>query len=181
VSGEDRPTKRFARSAPDEFQRHLPHFEGTGNPLYITFSTKDRMHLPENVRGVVLKYVLHDHLHKMELVCAVVMPDHVHMLYYPWEDDEGNRYTKTEIVGAVKSASAHAVNKVLGRKGPLWQDESFDHVLRNEESTEEKVYYIIDNPVRKGLCQEPDDYPYLWRAWVEGDTGADIEESRGVD
>jgi len=172
-AGGDEPVRRTARSAPEEFQRHLPHYEGGGNALYITFSTKGRMRLPEEVRGVVLNHVLHDHMRKMDLVCAVVMPDHVHMLYYPWEDEAGNRYTKTEIVGDVKRASAHSVNRLLGRRGALWQDESFDHVLRNQESAEEKAHYIIDNPVRKGLCQEPDDYPYLWRAWVEGQDKAE--------
>ena len=159
---------RTARPAPGEFERHLPHYEGRGSPLYITFSTKDRKLLPEAARWLVLKHVLHDHMKKMELVCVVVMPDHVHMLYCPWDDDNGNRYTKTEIVGAIKSASAHSVNKLLGRKGPLWQDEFFDHVLRNDENIEQKAHYIIENPVRKGLCTAPDDYPYLWRAWIEG-------------
>ncbi len=158
-----------AKPAHHDFRRHLPHFEGRGAPLFVTFSTKDRWELPPKARSLVLNHILHDHTRKMHLICAVVMPDHAHMLYYPWEDPEGNRYTKTEIVGAIKSASAHSINKALGRKGSVWQDESFDHVVRKEESIEAKAQYIIENPMRKTLCRDPDEYPFLWRAWVEGE------------
>lgn len=106
----------------------------------------------------------------MSLICAVVMPDHAHMLYYPMCDAEGNRYTKTEIVGAIKSASAHSINKLLKRKGPVWQDESFDHVTRKSESIEARAQYIVENPVRQRLCQKSDEYPYLWRVWNEGNS-----------
>lgn len=103
----------------------------------------------------------------MQLMCAVIMPDHVHMMYMPLEDSEGNRYTKTEIVGSIKSVSAHAINKKFGHIGKVWQDESFDHVVRKRDGIESKALYICDNPVRKGLCNSPDEYPYMWRSWVE--------------
>ncbi len=157
-----------ARPAPAHFHRHLPHFEGRGDSLFITFSTDNRIKLPDNARRKILDHILHEHLKKMAVVCTVVMPDHVHMLYYPWADSDGRRYTKTEIVGSIKSVSSHSINKLLGRKGPVWQEESFDHVVRNAESFEEKVQYILENPVRNGLCHFPDEYPFLWRSWVEG-------------
>ncbi len=46
--------------------------------------------------------------------------------------------------------------------GPVWQEESFDHVLRSEESLEEKMEYIRQNPARGGLVDRPDDYRWLW-------------------
>ena len=162
------PVNPPARQAPGDFLRHLPHFEGSGDPLFITFATRDRWPLPEPARALVLQHILHDHLAKMHLICAVVMPDHAHMLYFPMDDAEGNRYTRTEVVGAIKSASAHAVNKLLKRQGPVWQDESFDHVTRRSEKVEAKAQYIVENPVRQRLCHEVDEYPYVWRAWVDG-------------
>lgn len=148
----------------------MPHFEGRrGNPIFVTFSTKDRWQLPEEARQIVLQHVLHDHLKKLRLICAVVMPDHVHILYTPWDDPLDNRYTKTEIIGSIKSASAHSINRALGRKGPVWQQEYFDHVARRCESIAGKAEYICENPVRRGLCRSPDEYPYLWRSWVEGE------------
>jgi hypothetical protein len=55
------------------------------------------------------------------------------------------------------------VNKMLGRRGRLWQAESFDHVLRSSESLDAKMAYLLDNPVRLGLVREWAEYPWLWR------------------
>jgi hypothetical protein len=54
------------------------------------------------------------------------------------------------------------VNQVRGRPGPLWQEESFDHVLRSDDSFEEKKEYIRQNPARRGLVKRPEDYRWLW-------------------
>ncbi len=69
----------------------------------------------------------------------IVMPDHVHMVFTPLEDPDGRVYGMEEVVGAIKGASSHTVNRLLERRGQLWQDESFDHVLRSHESVREKV------------------------------------------
>ena len=62
----------------------------------------------------------------------------------------------------IKGVSARNVNQLLGSSGPLWQEESFDHVLRNDESFLEKREYIRQNPVRARLVISPEDYRWLW-------------------
>ncbi len=57
-------------------------------------------------------------------------------------------------MNGIKGASAHSINKLLKRRGHVWQDESFDHILRSEEKMISKVEYICQNPVRKGLVKE---------------------------
>jgi hypothetical protein len=44
----------------------------------------------------------------------------------------------------------------------VWLDESFDHILRSGETLTEKAEYIQDNPVRKGLVAQREDYPWVW-------------------
>jgi putative transposase len=68
----------------------------------------------------------------------------------------------------IKGSSSREVNQVLGRSGSLWQHESFDHELRTDESIREKAEYICQNPVRRGLVKFVDDYPWIWREWIEG-------------
>jgi len=46
--------------------------------------------------------------------------------------------------------------------GPVWQEESFDHVIRGDVSLEEKIDYIRQNPVRRGLVSRPEEYRWLW-------------------
>jgi REP-associated tyrosine transposase len=48
----------------------------------------------------------------------------------------------------------------LGISKPHWQEGFFDHVMRSEESCDEKWEYMRQNPVRAGLCGQPDDWPY---------------------
>ena len=131
--------------------------------IFLTFCTKDRWTLPESVRVEVLHHCLHDHGTKMHVHGVVVMPDHVHMVFTPLPDPTGCPYTLAEITNAIKGASAHTINRALGRDGCVWQDESFDHVLRRDEAIAAKVAYICENPIRKGLCRRWDEYPWLWR------------------
>jgi hypothetical protein len=64
------------------------------------------------------------------------------------------------------------VNKLLATSGPVWQEESFDHILRSNESFQEKQDYIRQNPVRAGLVDKPQDYRWLWMP--EGPCGAGL-------
>jgi REP element-mobilizing transposase RayT len=80
------------------------------------------------------------------------MPDHVHLILTPLTDEllrEVNSLFK--IMKAIKGASAHVINRVVGSSGTVWQEESFDHVLRSSESLDDKIQYVLQNPVRRGL------------------------------
>jgi putative transposase len=46
-------------------------------------------------------------------------------------------------------------------KGELWQRSYFEHVLRDDEDTFQVAQYILDNPVRAGLVESPENYPFL--------------------
>jgi len=94
------------------------------------------------------------------------MPDHVHLVLSPLSDEHAP-ISIAEIMQAIKGASAHRINHALGRKGKVWDEESFDRALRNEEGIMDKVEYILGNPVGAGLASNPLDYRWAWR-----DTGA---------
>ncbi len=93
---------------------------------------------------------------------AVVMPEHVHLIVTPKLDGAGGPYAVLEIMQNIKSISAHRVNRLLKRKGGVWLRESFDHVLRSSEKLEERIEYVRQNPVRRGLCNAPEEYRWLW-------------------
>ncbi len=89
------------------------------------------------------------------------MPDHVHLVFTPLADDDGP-ISLPEIFQKVKSESAHRINRLLRRKGRVWQDESFDHFLRRNEGIVAKLEYIRLNPVRAALVQQPEEYKWMW-------------------
>jgi REP element-mobilizing transposase RayT len=85
------------------------------------------------------------------------MPDHLHFIVAPLESSSLHR-----IIGRIKGASAYKVNRLSGRHGPLWQREAFDHMIRHDESLDEKRDYIATNPVRAGLVTRWQDYKWFW-------------------
>jgi REP element-mobilizing transposase RayT len=145
-----------------EYRRRLPHYQKDDRPILVSFRATRTFKLPPEARTLALQHCLHDHGRTIQLHVAVVMPDHVHLLFTALRDAEGFTFTLPRILKAIKGTSARSINKLLGSCGPVWQDESFDHVLRGKESFAETVEYIRLNPVRKGLVKKPEDYPWLW-------------------
>jgi REP element-mobilizing transposase RayT len=164
--------KVVAKPAKGEYRRNLPHIQVEGKPLFVTFTTYHRWVLPEPARNLVIKHCLHDHGKKLQLHGLVVMPDHVHLIFTPLCDELGSPFGLAEIMHGIKSSAAHSINKVLDRRGHVWQREFFDYLLRSDEKIREKVEYICQNPVRRGLVTSENDYPWLWREWVEGENVA---------
>ena len=145
-----------------EYRRMLPHYQKPGKAVFVTFCKVSREPFPPKARDAVLQHCLYDNGKRFQLHAAVVMPDHVHLLLTPLCDKKGWPYGLPGILKLIKGASARSVNKLVGVFGPVWQEESFDHVLRSHESLEEKLKYIRQNPVRRGLGKKAEDYRWLW-------------------
>jgi len=80
---------------------------------------------------------------------ACVMPDHVHLLFEPQiKGDDGKTvfWSLSEILHGIKSSTAHYINKANGKRGPVWEKESFDRLIRSETDLPEKFAYICRNP-----------------------------------
>ena len=93
-------------------------------------------------------------LQQYELDTYVVMANHVHLLIWPHLPLE-------RITGGLKGVSARAANLILGRVGQhFWEDESFDHWVRNNVELRRIRIYIEQNPVTAGLVKSPEDWPW---------------------
>ena len=145
-----------------EYRRRLPHYQTASGALFVTFRTFARSVLPDHARDLVMQHCLHDRGTRIQLSAAVVMPTHVHLLFWALRDATGWPIPLVDIMQSLKGSSAHSLNKLLRKSGPVWDEESFDHVLRSDESWQQKREYIRQNPVRAGLVRRPEDYPWLW-------------------
>ena len=145
-----------------QYRRRLPHFQKFDRPLFVTFCKLSHEPFSELARDLVLKHCIYEHQKRIGLHAAVIMPDHIHMLFTPLRDEMGWPHPTQKILKMIKGTSARDINRLLGHRGPIWQDESFDHVLRSQESLAEKIEYIRMNPVRAGLVQKPEEYRWLW-------------------
>lgn len=68
----------------------------------------------------------------------------------------------SKIMQGIKSVTSHRINKRRGRKGPLWQDESYDRTIRDEDEFNNKLKYICDNAAKSGLAGDGFEYPFFW-------------------
>jgi len=135
-------------------------------PLFVTPGTRRRWRLPPGARTLALKHVLHEHLSRVFIYVALVMPDHMHPIF----ELLGNA-SFADVMKSVKGVSSRRINQLLHRTGHVWEEESFDHVMRLKERSRARYEYVCMNPVRAGLAASPDDYPWLRRSWVEGGHG----------
>jgi REP element-mobilizing transposase RayT len=145
-----------------DYRRMLPHYQKFDKALFVTFCKNNREPFAAEARDAILECCLKGNNYRFRLHAAVVMPEHVHMLLTPLRDENGWPYGLPAILKSLKGASARSANKTRATSGPVWQEESFDHVLRSQESLEEKLEYIRQNPVRRGLVSKPEDYRWLW-------------------
>jgi len=117
------------------------------------------------------------------LLAYVVMPDHVHLVIIPRIDSNVGH-----LVGEIKRISARGVHAALkGRESDLpgklmvvrngrtrfalWQRRCYDHSCRTDESIWEKVTYCHQNPVRRGLVDDPTDWPWSSCRWYQAYSG----------
>jgi putative transposase len=83
-----------------------------------------------------------------------LMPDHLHILLNPCDSNVPvSRFTQ-----AFKSQTGFWYKKQHG--APLWQRGFYDHIVRKNENLIRIAQYILNNPVRKGLVKEAEQYPY---------------------
>ena len=97
--------------------------------------------------------------HFYELGAWVVMPNHVHVLMLP-------RTGLPIITRWLKGSTARQANRLLARTGqPFWQDESYDHWVRNEKQLIRITNYIEQNPVTAGLAECAELWPWSSAGW----------------
>jgi REP element-mobilizing transposase RayT len=149
------PVKKY------QYRRNLPHYQKSDRTLFVTFVTKGKQQLSSESRDIVLKACLFYNDTKIHVHAAVVMPDHVHIVFRILRDENKEEYSLAEILNSIKGYTSHEINKLGKSSGQVWLDESFDHVVRHAESLDAKIEYVRQNPVRRGLVRKPE-HRWLW-------------------
>ena len=140
--------------------RHLPHWVLEGAVYFVTFSTKNGLILSEIEQEIVKNHIIEGQNKYYKLVSFVVMPNHIHILLIPTYN-----YTLQRIMKGIKGVSAHKINlnrniqNTLKSTSHVWQDESYDRIIRDAKDLNEKLEYIFFNPAKNGLTENPRNYP----------------------
>ncbi len=89
------------------------------------------------------------------LTAWVFLPDHWHAIIFP-----PYPLTTSRAMESIKVGSTHRINSGRRESGLLWQPRFFDRAVRTVQEYYEKVEYILLNPVRAGLVERAEDWPW---------------------
>lgn len=120
---------------------------------------------------------------QFELWAYVIMPEHVHVLLYPTLMD----YDISTILKGIKLSVSRRAVRFLRANSPaflkrlkvtrpggrvehrFWeQGGGYDRNIFKEKVAWASIDYIHNNPVRRGLCDIPTDWPWSSARWYEG-------------
>ena len=92
---------------------------------------------------------------EFELHEFVVMPNHIHLLL-----SIGDQQQLSRVIQLIKGGFSHSLreNGIVFRA--VWQQRYHDRRVHNGNEFAEFSRYIRQNPVRRGLVQNAEDYPY---------------------
>jgi putative transposase len=99
------------------YRRNLPHIQGFDAVYFVTFRTKRDLFLPPRARSIALKHCLFEDGKRVELHPVVIMPNHVHLLFTPLENDRAEPFSLAEIMKGIKGSSAYNIN-AAGQERP---------------------------------------------------------------
>jgi len=134
----------------------------------------DKMaHGPTWLRQADIAQMVMDEIRRLdgshyELLVFCIMPNHVHLLVdmarFDDGDTTGHPSRLSQALHLLKGRTARYANQKLGRSGKFWQDESYDHIVRDGAELERILWYIVNNPVKAGLVSDWQDWPYTYVA-----------------
>jgi putative transposase len=100
-------------------------------------------------------------LYRFYVTGYVVMPDHVHLLL-----SEPERRMLSVAIQVLKQAVARRQEIV---PAPYWQARYYDRNIWSAQELQEKLHYIHQNPVRRGLVERAEDW--VWSSFRHHATG----------
>lgn len=160
----------------DRALRHSKRLFALADQMLTRVDGQARWLEDERIARVVVDALFHHHRRLYMLLSFVVMPNHVHVLLrpLPLEERQARKPAPLErqdeepapqfvplrrITQSLKGYTAREANRLLKRTGlPFWQDESYDHWVRDEPEMQRIVNYIESDPVRAALVNRSQEW-----------------------
>ena len=140
------------------------------------------------IAAIVNEAISYRDAKEYDLIVSTIMPNHVHLVFLllrtSGQDGTASRPTKTRVrrvadptlphcnqrgpfpvtnlLSSLKKYTALRANRILGRRGAFWQSESYDHVIRDAGELDRTIRYVLENPVKAGLCKVWHDSPWTY-------------------
>jgi putative transposase len=99
---------------------------------------------------------------KYNLDTFCILHNHVHAIFTPLPSGGNQYYALQGIMHSLKRYTALEANRILGRTGGFWQEETFDHVIHDADEWERIRRYVLNNPIKAGLVNQWDEWPWTY-------------------
>ena len=156
----------------------------SGGCFFFTVVTYNRVPLfddQSNIQKLRAAFSQVNGCYPFVMDAIVILPDHLHCLWQlPVGDNDFStrwRYIKTQFSKTCMSS----VNNRGEKK--IWQRRFWEHCIRDEEDWRRHMDYIFYNPVRHGLVNSVEQWPYssfkqaLRKGWYQKGWGSSVPES----
>ena len=155
LSSSNSQFKKMNLPARTRLGHEIPLWVSDGSFFFITINCEPRKEnqlCNQGTGQAVLAAAAHNH-ETLVWHCRLMllMPDHLHaVIAFPRE-------------AGMKVAIANWKRFLARNEQIVWQRDFFDHRLRDHHEEIEKTGYILMNPVRRGLCERVEDWPWAYR------------------
>ncbi len=156
----------------------LPRFHIEGHLYYITTVVYGRLPIFNRSSFVIplldsLNFYRYKHAFKLQ--GYVVMPDHLHLIIWPYGEatvsDIMRDYKEFTAKRIIRQAEVEGntnwvmafrqAGQATGRSNSkVWQDSYWDENVYSERLLRQKLHYVHRNPLSAGLVKQPADFPY---------------------
>jgi len=146
---------------------HLKRYQTEGGYHFLTFSCYRRLRLfNDNQSRTVFEETLEAlrRGHRFFVFGYVIMPEHVHLLV-----SEPKLQSLSDTLRVLKGQTSR---KLKGARLQFWQRRYYDFNVLTQRKFVEKLKYMHRNPVKRGLVEKPEDWPWSsYRRYLTGEAG----------
>ena len=103
----------------------------------------------------------------VDVLAAVIMPDHIHFIWElpPDDHDFSKRVGRLKVLftrslpPTADIRRAESLSRLAHREAAVWQRRFWEHTIRDEHDFRRHLDYIHYNPVKHGLATCPHSWP----------------------
>ena len=111
-----------------------------------------------DIAKLVYDAILFYNTTEYEVIAFCIMPNHVHLV----ADMKHKNIPLNNILKRIKTFTALRSNSILNRSGKFWQNENYDHVVRDGNELRRIITYVLQNPVTAGLSKKWEDWKWAY-------------------
>ncbi|MEA2085338.1 MAG: transposase [Thermodesulfobacteriota bacterium] len=172
-------------------RKTIRHFNDPGHAHFLTFSCYRQLPLlsRERTRRWLIQAIANAmQRHETALLSYVIMPEHVHLIVFPLLP----AYDISILLKTIKQSVARKAKHFLRDHNQAWLEKlmvqrgsrkvfrfwqtgpGYDRNLHTKDELFEKIRYIHNNPVRRGLVSTPEEWKWSSASWYKGERNVEL-------